>query len=379
MIMKKNEKQHWIFTVVVLAVTVAALFIPTRFDTGHEMAAGTVAVKCRILTVDNTGLEQYGITKVGNQTVTVRVLSGKYRGTELPGFNQLVGKMELDTVYKSGMTALCNLYADAQGKAKSVTLQGAYRLNYELLLFGLFALFLVVFAGGTGVKALATFVFSGVMIWKIMLPLFLKGVNPVAAAVIIVMLLSAVILFIIGGFTEKGAASFLGTAAGVLVTFLLSAVFTHLFRLSGAVKSWMETLLYTGYSHLNLTQIFIAGIFIGASGAVMDISMDVASSIEEVYRHNPSLGRKELMLSGFRVGRSVIGTMTTTLLLAYSSSYMGLLMVFMAQGTSLLQILNLNYVAAELLNTIVGSFGLVLTAPLTAVVAAFLYTGIRKK
>jgi uncharacterized membrane protein len=135
----------------------------------------------------------------------------------------------------------------------------------------------------------------------------------------------------------------------------------------------METLLYSGYSQINITDIFIASIFMAASGALMDISMDVATSIEEVHRHNTSLTQSQLILSGFRVGRTVIGTMTTTLLLAYSSSYMGLLLVFIAQGTPLLQILNLNYVSSEILNTIVGSFSLVLTAPLTAIIAGLLY------
>jgi len=95
--------------------------------------------------------------------------------------------------------------------------------------------------------------------------------------------------------------------------------------------------------------------------------------MEEVHIHNPSLKESQLIISGLRVGRTVIGTMTTTLLLAYSSNYIGLLLVFLAQGTPILQVLNLNYVSSEILNTVVGSFGLVLTAPLTAIIAGILY------
>jgi uncharacterized membrane protein len=180
-------------------------------------------------------------------------------------------------------------------------------------------------------------------------------------------------MYLIAGFTKKAHAAFLGTLSGVLLTTILSLIFTHLFQISGAVKPFTETLLYSGYASLNLSQIFIAGIFMAASGAIMDIAMDVTSTIVEVQYHNPEITKKQLVLSGFRVGRSVIGTMTTTLLLAYSSNYMGLLMVFMAQGTPALQILNLNYVAAEILNTILGSIALVLTAPLTALIAGILY------
>jgi len=72
------------------------------------------------------------------------------------------------------------------------------------------------------------------------------------------------------------------------------------------------------------------------------------------------------------VGRAALGTMTTTLLLAYSGGYIGLLMVFVAQGTPLISILNLNYVSAEILNIIIGSFGLVTVAPFTAIVSGTL-------
>ena len=212
------------------------------------------------------------------------------------------------------------------------------------------------------------------MIVKVLLPLFLLGYNPIIISMIVVIILSFVILFVIGAFTKKGLAAFLGTVSGIIVTFILGYFFTILMRISGSVKPFMETLLYSGYSNLNITEIFIASIFISASGALMDISMDVAASMEEVYIHKPDLKQSQLILSGLRVGKTVIGTMTTTLLLAYSSSYMGLMLVFLAQGTPLVQILNLNYVSSEILTTIVGSFGLVLTAPLTAIVAGILYT-----
>jgi len=87
----------------------------------------------------------------------------------------------------------------------------------------------------------------------------------------------------------------------------------------------------------------------------------------------PDIGRRELIASGMNVGRAVVGTMTTTLLLAYSGSFTALMMVFIAQGTPVINILNLTYIAAEILHTLVGSFGVVLVAPFTAIVAGWLY------
>lgn len=140
-----------------------------------------------------------------------------------------------------------------------------------------------------------------------------------------------------------------------------------------------ESLLYSGYEHLDLTSIYMSSIFIGASGAMMDLAVDITSAVYEVVQKKTDISRREAAKSGMNVGRAAMGTMTTTLLLAYSGGYVTLLMVFMAQGTPVDHILNYKYVAAEVLDTIVGSFGLVTVAPFTAVVAGLLLTNNPKK
>jgi len=107
----------------------------------------------------------------------------------------------------------------------------------------------------------------------------------------------------------------------------------------------------------------------------MDLAMDIAASMDEIKRKQPGIGFLEHVRSGLRVGRAVIGTMTTTLLLAYSCSHITMFLLFMAKGLQVVNILNAPYVAAEVLNILVGSFGLVTVAPFTALVAGFLYRG----
>lgn len=135
-----------------------------------------------------------------------------------------------------------------------------------------------------------------------------------------------------------------------------------------------ESLLYSGYQNLNLTKIFMASIFIGSSGAVMDLAVDITSSVNEVIDKRPGLTWIEACKSGMNVGKAAMGTMTTTPLLAYSGGYIALLMVFMAQGTPIYNILNYKYVSAEIIETIIGSFGLVTVAPFTALTSGFLLT-----
>lgn len=147
------------------------------------------------------------------------------------------------------------------------------------------------------------------------------------------MVLTALILMLIYGWDRRFLAAVSGAALGILVTAVLGAVFTDLFQIHGAVMESSESLLYAGYQHLDLTKIFIASIFLGSSGAVMDLSVDICSAVYEVVQKKPDIRAREAIASGFAVGRAACGSTTTTLLLAYSGSYIALLMVFMAQGT----------------------------------------------
>ena len=183
------------------------------------------------------------------------------------------------------------------------------------------------------------------------------------------------IIFFVYGFDKRTLAASSGAMLGILTTCVLGMLFTDMFRIHGAVMPDSESLLYSGYQDLNLTSIFMSSIFIGASGAMMDLAVDITSAVHEVIEKKPDITWKEAAKSGMNVGRAAMGTMTTTLLLAYSGGYITLLMVFMAQGTPMDHILNYKYVAAEILDTVVGSFGLVTVAPFTALVSGLTLTG----
>lgn len=261
---------------------------------------------------------------------------------------------------------------------RSVSLIDHYRLDKELLLLVCFSAFLVLFAGRTGVRALLSFILAVLTIWKVLVPCYLNGWNPILAGLAVTLGLTLVIISLVYGFDRRAAAAISGAFLGITVTCLLGMLFTDLFKIHGAVMSGSESLLYSGYPHLNLTSIFMASIFIGASGAVMDLAVDITSAVQEVTEKRPDLDWREAARSGMNVGRAAMGTMTTTLLLAYSGGYVAMLMVFMAQGTPIFNILNYKYVAAEIVDTVVGSFGLVSVAPFTALSAGILLSGGRR-
>jgi uncharacterized membrane protein len=364
------QKKDIAFSGVVFLLCVALYFVPTGFE--DRLPKDTEQVEGRIVAVDNSQMEQHGLVLSGSQGVEVELLAGKWKGQIFRTGNHFLGKMELDRVFEPGEHALMSVTSNG-GVITWGHTADHYRLRIEFILLAIFSLFLLFYGGFFGFQAILSFFFTGLVLWKLTIPFMLKGVDPIVLSFVIVCVLSAAILFLVAGLNRKGVIAFMGAATGLGVTALMTLYFTRPFQISGAVRPFSETLLYSGFAHLNLTRIFIAGVVLSASGAVMDLAMDISAAMSEIVRHNPEISRKELFFSGNAIGRSVIGTMTTTLLLAYSGGYLAMLMLFMGQGIPEANILNMNYVAAEILHTLVGSFGLVLVAPITTVMGALLY------
>ena len=356
-----------------LLLIVILMAIPTGFEGALQYRE---ADRCaaRVLAVDDSAIIDTGLVRSGEQTCTLELLGGRFKGQTATGVNMLNGSLEQDKIFAPGDKAM--VVVSYQGdEVLSVTMTDHYRLNKEVLLAAIFAVFLILFAGHTGVRAIVSFVMTVLMLWKVLVPLYLKGYNPIFMGLAVTLVLTLFIIALVYGFDRRCAAAVSGAFLGVLVTCVLGVIFTDLFQIHGAVMSYSESLLYAGFQDLSLTQIFMASIFIGSSGAVMDLAVDITSAVHEVVEKRPDLSRWEAVRSGMNVGRAAMGTMTTTLLLAYSGGYVALLMVFMAQGTPLYNILNYKYVASEIIHTVVGSFGLVTVAPLTALTSGFLLAG----
>lgn len=366
--------------IVIIAVCCAyfILYSPFKYHKveEHEVSTKIVFEKARVKKVDNSYVSQLGIIKTGDQILEVEIISGKYKGEVKEASNHLFGKMELDEIFSEGDYVLVGIGENREGEIQAIRAYNHFRSDTALYLLLLFSGTLIFFAGKTGAKALLSFVFTGLAIWKVLIPLFLKGFNPILLALCIVTVLTAVIVFLVGGINKKGFTALLGSFFGISITCLLSIYFGHLFKLHGAVKQYSETLIYAGFAHLNITDIFLAGIFLASSGAVMDIAMDIAAAQNEIVLNSPGISRRKLIISGMNVGKPVIGTMTTTLLLAYSGGFTSMLMLYLAEGRDFEQIININYVSAEILHTLVGSFGLISVAPMTALTGGIIF---RKK
>jgi len=367
----------WKSLIVGSFITVFLLLLPTGFEDA-VIYQGTEKVKARVLSTDDSAIRDVGLMRTGEQICTVRILAGKFEGREVTAINLLSGSLSQDKEFQPGDIALV-VVSCREETISSVTMVDHYRIGWELALLALFAALLVLFSGPVGIRALLSFLITVLSIWKILIPVCLKGGDPILWGLIIVGLLTVIIIVFVYGIERKSLVAILGSMLGVVTAGILGSCFTTIFKIHGAIMTDSESLLYAGYQDLNLTRIFMAGIFIGASGAMMDLAVDITSGISEVIGKNPNIGRWEAVGSGIRIGQAATGTMTTTLLLAYAGSCTTQLMVFMAQGTPIVNILNYKYIASEILQTLVGSFALVTVAPFTALVGGLLLIEKEKK
>ena len=344
---------------VFLVASVGLLFLP-----GPRRVAAQTGETARAVVVetDDSGVQLHGLIEFGTQRLKVRMPDGTVKAAD----NELRAQLELDKKFAPGDAALVVLGPEP------LVARDHWRLGGAFALFAAFSLLLCAFGGWTGAKALFSFVLSCLAVWKILVPCCLGGWNAAWTSFGVVSALTAAIMYLVAGWTRKGLVAFLGAMLGVAASLGLADFFAAAMHVNGATMPFVQALLYSGYPDLDLADVFVGATILASSGAVMDLAMDIAAGMAEVVRHSPGLPRRELLLSGLRIGRSVVGTMTTTLLLAYSGGYLTLLMVFAAQGTRPLDFLNSTLVSAELVKTLVGSFGLVLVAPFTALVGASL-------
>ena len=295
-----------VFSLLLIAVL---LFLPTGYEDA-VIYKGTERCSAEVVSVDDSKIISTGLIKSGEQSCRVRFEGGMFQGQEAEGVNMLTGSLQTDKIFVPGDRVLVVISHKGE-EILSVNLIDHYRIDKEAILAGCFVVLLFVFAGVSGIRAILSFVLTVLTIWKVLVPAYLNGMQPVLLGLGIVLFLTIMIITLVYGFDRRSFAAVSGSFLGILTTCVLGMIFTDAFRIHGAIMTNSESLIYSGYEHLNLTQIFMASIFIGASGAVMDLSVDITSAVQEVVLKKPDITKKEAILSGMTVGRAAMGTMTT--------------------------------------------------------------------
>ncbi len=308
------------------------------------------------------------------QTVQVMVTSGEYKGQEFTVENVLMGNPGYDVYLEQGQEIL--LIAEMEGE----NIQGIYfkdvvRDKYIYYLIALFVAALLLVGKSKGIKALAALVFTGIIIIKVMLPLILNGYNPILVSVVFASITAMFTLLIIGGWGKKTLAAVVGTISGVTVAGFLALWIGNLAYLTGFSSEEAQMLMFMEHAIDDIRGLLFAGIIIGSLGAVTDVGISIASAVSELKEKNPGLDSYALLTSGMNIGRDIMGTMANTLILAYVGSATPLLLLLIGYEMPGIKIANLDLIATEIVRGVAGSIGLVVTVPVTAAMAAWLFVG----
>ena len=362
-------------SLMLLTAFLAALLLSGWQHSKNQPDNGVQELRAEVVNTDNSRLVTQGQARIGSQLLSVKLKNGPWPDRQLDNVvNFFNGSMEFDEFYEPGDSLIVAVRDNGQAPPL-VQVVARDRLLVLGVLLGLLMLSLLLYAGKTGFRALLSFVGSVLILWQWLIPQLLAGGSAILWSSLCVVALVVLILGSVAGFSRKSFAALAGTLLGLIITGALGWWACLLMHLDGMTQVMAQSLFFETGMTLDLRQIFCAAIIIGASGAAMDVAIEMAATMEEIYNHRPDLNAWQLLRSGFNVGNVVIGTMTTTLLLAYSGGFLTLMMMFSHRQASLLQILNLKMVSAELARILVGSCSLVIVAPLTAWIAAGLFCG----
>lgn len=352
-------------------------------ETETEYLVKEELVKGKVIEVisEEEGVDPLSQQLTKHQILKVQVTSGKYKGKELAVINYQTDNPIFNIKVAQGDRVIIALEIDeTEDKIQQAYIADHLREDELYLLLILFLIVILAIGWRKGAKALCALLLTLVLIWGVLLPGFLRGFPPILLTAVIAIVSTVVTLVIVGGRSLKSIAAITGTLGGVAVAGLLAFKLGNAAYLTGFGSEEAGMLLYVPQAaNLDIRGLFFSGIIIGALGASMDMSMSVASAVEEVRRVCPGLGFWRLFQSGMNVGRDVIGTMANTLILAYTGSSLQLILVFMAYQESLLKIFNLDMIASEVVRALSGSVGMIMVIPLTSLTAAILYSRTKKK
>jgi uncharacterized membrane protein len=304
----------------------------------------------------------------GTQELSLKILSGEHKGEVVPVTNYLSTMFNVHA--KVGTMLTVNI-ATANESHYNVTVYNYYRAPY---LYGMIAIFLAILwaiGGKKGLKSAVALIFTFGSIFFLFLPMLYRGYSPMLAAIIVVTTTIIVTLLLLDGWSSKSMSAIIGTMIGVILAGCIATLAGHLLHINGFNTNDSETLLLVAdNTGLHVQGLLFAGVLIAALGAIMDIGISIASAVHEVYTTNRELGPTALFMAGMNVGRDMMGTMATTLILAFTGSSLMSLLVLYAYKVPFNQLVNMNLVTIEVLQGMTGSIGVILTAPIVAFVSS---------
>ena len=371
-----NKKMY----ICILAVSAAFLFFGNMIasrgleatpDVGEQIFSATVTGITDIV----EDVQEFGQGIYIRNTIvafSARITSGERRGTMVSTTHIIPDFIEtLERDIETGDRILL-IYNEHFG---DFFFAGHARINNIAVLGVLFFLAIVLLGGKKGFNSIVSLGFTCMAIFFVFIPAILSGMNIYITTAIVAVYSIVTTLLIVVGVNKKALSAMLGCLGGVVLAGLLMFFMDVIMQLTGVVDQESRLLLNLPTGHeINLRALVFAGVVIGSAGAIMDVAMSIASSLWEVKQVGGGGDPRGIFKSGIEIGKDIIGTMLNTLILAYIGSSLTLILLIVAYTTSTIELFNSEMIIVEFLRALVGSFGMLLTVPLTAAICAWLYS-----
>lgn len=249
------------------------------------------------------------------------------------------------------------------------------RIPYMIIVLAIFIIIILLIGKMQGLKTIISLAVTFFSIFYILVPAILNGASAIFMSVIACIFIAIVTLFLIGGFNKKSFVAVLGTISGVIVSCILALIISNLARITGLSNEDAQMLIYvTNGSNIDIYGLFFAGIIIGTVGATMDIAMSIASTMNELIKTSSNISVKELIKSGLNVGKDTMGTMANTLILAYVGESLILIILFILNNSSIISVINSDFIASEILRGLCGTIGMISAIPITTMLYGLMYS-----
>ena len=366
---RKKAVRYLIYILFVCVFAVFVIKLNQVEKTELVVRTGQTFEKAKVVKILQDNLEENG-TRVGEQKVRVRMLTGVRKGEELD-ITSSSGYL-FGAACKPGMKVIVMQSVAGDSTVTSVYTQDREGVIYIFALIYLLVLCLI--GGKQGIKGCLGLVFTFFCVIFVYLPLVYLKYSPFWTAVFVCFITTLVTMYLIGGPTRKTCAATLGTLVGVILAGVSAWCFSKASGISGYNVSDIETLMTLwNTNRIQVGGLLFSGLLISCLGAVMDVAMSISSAIDEIYRQNLSLSRKELFKAGLRVGRDMMGTDSNTLILAFAGSSVSTLLLEYSYNLPYQQIINSNNIGIAIMQGLAGSFGIVLSVPFTVLICTILF------
>lgn len=306
------------------------------------------------------------------QDLRLRVLNSRLKGQEVVYYGVSDIEVANANAYQVGDKVFVDSYIDETGQTVYYVVDFV-RSRPLIWLIIIFVLTVLLIGRIKGLRALLGLLISFFIIIKLMLPQILAGGNPFVISLVGGVIILTCIIYLSEGFRRKSHIAILSVLLSLAVTAILSVIFTTLTRLSGMAQEESSFLIGAIATAINFRGLLLAGFIIGTIGVLDDIIIGQIEAVEQIKEINPALPAQKVFNSAYKVGNAHLGAIINTLFLAYVSTSLPLLLLFIinADQTSLARLFNMEIVSTEIVRVFVGSIGVILSMPIATGLASF--------